>query len=88
MPTSKDKPKKTFKRMRDAMKKRKRDLKIASLLASNDWSGLEEYDNDKSELSEDLQEFGMKFRKLYFSAKTMKFKDWLKEMKDLLDAIY
>ena len=88
MPTSNDKPKKTFKRMSDAMKKRKRDLKIASLLASNDWKGLENYSPEEyQEINEDLQEFRVKFRQLYFSGKVMKFKDWLKEFQDLLDAV-
>lgn len=88
MPISNDKPKKTFKRMRDAMKKRKRDLKIASLLASNDWQGLENYSPEEyQEINEDLQEFRVKFRQLYFSGKMLKFRDWLKEMSDLLDTI-
>ena len=88
MPTSNDKPKKTFKRMRDAMKKRKRDLKIASLLASSDWKGLENYSPEEyQEINEDLQEFRVKFRQLYFSGKMLKFRDWLKEMSDLLDTI-
>ena len=63
--------------------KMKRDANIAKLSTSDEWQGLEEY----QPINEDVNAFIAKFRKLYLSAKVMRFRDWMNEVDDLIDAL-
>jgi hypothetical protein len=39
------------------------------------------------ELTEDLNKFAAAFRSRWYSSKTMRFKDWIGEVEDLLDLL-
>ena len=82
---SKDKT--TLDRIKDAAK-RKRQSKIDKLHSSPKlWKNLEHTDTPDNVLLEDINRFTNKFRQYYQSGKTMRFRDWLSTIEDLLDTL-
>lgn len=79
----------TIERIRNAVQRIQRQKKIDKLDASSEWKGLEQTETDKDNLllNEDFNKFISKFRRLYASGKTMRFKDWLKEFESLIDEL-
>ena len=77
----------TLDRIKDAAK-RKRQSKIDKLNGTDKlWKNLEHTDTTDNILSEDINRFTNKFRQYYQSGKTMRFREWLSTMEDLLDTL-
>ena len=61
----------------------KRRRKVLDLVSrSSSWVGLENYN-----MNEEVDDYIRKFRKLYYSSRTMTFLRWLEEIENLLDTI-
>ena len=76
----------TIERIRNAVQRIQRQKKIDKLDSSSEWKGLEQMEEDV-ELNENVNRFIMKFRGLYYSGKTMRFRDWLRAIEDLVDEL-
>lgn len=81
------KEKTTLDRIKDAAKQ-KRQSKIDKLQSSPKlWKNLEHRDAADNVLSEDINRFTNKFRQYYQSGKTMRFREWLSTIEELLDTL-
>ena len=89
MKTSKESnsSKQTYKSIKDKLQSVKRKKKIQRLQTTDEWKGLENYENSNTSIDEAFlsSTFISKFRKLYQSNRVMSFKDWLFEIEDLID---
>ena len=79
--------KQTYKSIKDKLQSVKRKKKIQRLQTTDEWKGLENYENSNTSIDEAFlsSTFISKFRKLYQSNRVMTFKDWLFEIEDLID---
>lgn len=81
------KEKTTLDRIKDAAKQ-KRQSKVDKLQSSPKlWKNLEHRDAADNLLSEDINRFTNKFRQYYQSGKTMRFREWLSTIEELLDTL-
>lgn len=81
------KEKTTLDRIKDAAKQ-KRQSKVDKLQSSPKlWKNLEHRDAADNVLSEDINRFTNKFRQYYQSGKTMRFREWLSTIEELLDTL-
>ena len=60
-------------------------LKSQNKVPTKDGKPMWEQMQEDVELNESVNRFIMKFRGLYYSGKTMRFRDWLREIEDLVD---
>ena len=88
-PKAKKSNKDTIQRIRDAVQRMKRQKKIDRLDSSSEWKGLEQKNQTKNKvlINENINRFIMKFKGLYYSGRTMRFRDWLREIEDLVDEL-
>ncbi len=81
------KEKTTLDRIKDVAKQ-KRQSKVDKLQSSPKlWKNLEHKDTADNVISEDFNRFTNKFRQYYQSGKTMRFRDWLSTIEELLDTL-
>ena len=87
--TESNSSKKTYKSIRDKLQSFKRKKKIQRLKTSDEWKGLENYENSNTSINEAVlsSTFIFRFRNLYQSNRVMSFKDWLFEIEDLIDEL-
>ncbi|MEL1233045.1 MAG: hypothetical protein VW667_03955 [Candidatus Neomarinimicrobiota bacterium] len=62
-------------------------LKSQNKVPSKDGKPMWEQMQEDVELNESVNRFIMKFRGLYYSGKTMRFRDWLRVIEDLVDEL-
>ena len=62
-------------------------LKSQNKVPTKDGKPMWEQMQEDVELNESVNRFIMKFRGLYYSGKTMRFRDWLRVIEDLVDEL-